>query len=301
MRQMSRVEQEIYKQIEKGMHHLKMMQVEEADSCFSKVFELKPAAYLWQAGICKFYLSQKKKQNKAALQDAAQIFVQSAMHFESRFEMPATEERIWRSACELKALSSITSKQERKRVEKEGILALNIKQIPLRLIDISDGSNGTNGNKMTTEEQAFLNSESRKVLKIARQLFDASIQKDHIGTILSRAKLRSISGQYNFINNDEEDIFRPVLDKKMWKLNAWFYLGLHYDAVGDAEESKKCMKMALRLISSSSGAVDIVHALPMLHMTRRDWFDDAGDFDAVFFLKHRRRRRRRRRHHHHGG
>jgi hypothetical protein len=60
----------------------------------------------------------------------------------------------------------------------------------------------------------------------------------------------------------------------MWKLNAWFYLGLYYDTMGNQAESKKCMKMALRLCPSSGNASDIIHTLPMLHMAKRDWFDD---------------------------
>lgn len=59
----------------------------------------------------------------------------------------------------------------------------------------------------------------------------------------------------------------------MWKLNSWYYLGLHYDVLGDNESSKECMKMALRQCISGNGN-DIIQILPMLHMARRDWFDD---------------------------
>jgi len=249
MRQASRVEQEVYRKTEQGMHHLKLLQVEEASHAFDQVFELKPSAYLWQAGIAKFYLNQ--------MEDAADVLVKSATRFEKRFFEPATEERIWRDACELKLLSSIATKQERKRVVEQDLLSKNVAQVH------------------DTENTAeLLASESRKVLRIARELFNSTLHKDYSTSILSRAKLRSICGPY--------DEF-PVLDRKLWKLTAWFYLGLHYDAMGNEEESKKCMKMALRLSTAGTSAVDIVHTLPMLHMARRDWFDDDEDFDSDLF------------------
>ncbi len=39
------------------------------------------------------------------------------------------------------------------------------------------------------------------------------------------------------------------------------------------------MKMALKLNPSSGKSDDVVHTLPLLHMTVRDWFDD-DEFDA---------------------
>ena len=75
------------------------------------MFELRPSAYLWQAGIAKFYLCD--------LQEAADIFARNAATYESKFGMPATEERIWRHACELKLMSSL-DKRERKRVQDSG-------------------------------------------------------------------------------------------------------------------------------------------------------------------------------------
>ena len=112
----------------------------------------------------------------------------------------------------------------------------------------------------------LLKSEMRKVIRITRDLFEASVSHDDLRVILSRAKLRSIGGTFN----DKQ----PMVDRKMWKLNSWYYLGLHYDALGSLEESKKCMKMALWLCPSSGNGSDIIHTLPMLHMSQRDWFDD---------------------------
>lgn len=89
--------------------------------------------------------------------------------------------------------------------------------------------------------------------------------------MLARAKLRAICGSPND---------KPRFDPKMWKISAWFYLGLHYDVVGDEEASRECMKNALRLCPSSGNGEDIIHTLPLLHMARRDLFDD-DEFEAV--------------------
>lgn len=67
----------------------------------------------------------------------------------------------------------------------------------------------------------------------------------------------------------------------MYKLHSLFYLGLHYDALGEAIESKQCMKMALQLCANkiSGNSQDITYLLPVIHMTIRDWYDD-DDFDS---------------------
>ena len=241
LRQASKVEQEIFRQTDQGMHLLKMLKVEEAIEAFDTVFRLKPNAYLWQAGIAKFYLGD--------LHGAAEIFSRSAAIYESKFFEPATEERIWRYVCELKIIS-IMSKKERTALQEGGSLGLP----PLP-------------EKDNTRE--LLQSEMRKVLKTARELFEATVANDEVNMVLARAKLRSIGGPFEQ---------KPTIDRKMWKLNSWYYLGLHYDVIGDKEESRKCMKMALKLCPSSGNGSDIVHTLPMLHMSSRDWFDDA-DFD----------------------
>eukprot|EP00977_Amphora_coffeiformis_P005494 scaffold1168_cov167-Amphora_coffeaeformis.AAC.27 len=237
MRQASEEEQEVYRHTEKGMIALKMLDVEQASESFDRVFQLRPSAYLWQAGIAKFYLNE--------LEEAAEIFAKSALIFESKFGEPASEERIWRNACELKLISSL-DKKERKRIQRQG--GIDLPNIP--------------SNDYTAE---LLASERRKAVKTARDLFDATVANDYSATILAKAKLRSCGGAFEK---------SPRLDIKMWKLNSWFYLGLYYDAIGDEEEGKKCMKMALRLRPSAGNASDIIHTLPMLHMSQRDWFDD---------------------------
>jgi len=245
MRQASEEEQEVFRYTEKGMNALKMLDVKQASESFDRVFQLRPSAYLWQAGIAKFYLNE--------LEEAAEIFAKCASIFESKFGEPASEERIWRNACELKLISSL-DKKERKRIQQQG--GIDLPTIP--------------ANDQTAQ---LLASERRKAVKIARDLFDATVANDYSTTILSKAKLRSVGGAFEK---------NPQLDIKMWKLSSWFYLGLYYDAVGDEEEGKKCMKMALRLRPSAGNASDIIHTLPMLHMSQRDWFDDeAIDADIV--------------------
>lgn len=240
MRQATNVEQEIYRQTERGMELLKMLRLEEASEAFDRVFELKPNAYLWHAGIAKYYQNDYEA--------AAEIFARSATFYESRFGEPASEERIWRDACNLKVFSNM-KKMKQKALDESGGFSQLVAQIPER-----------------GEMDAFtLPTESRKVLRIARNLFSASVERSSVSEILNRAKLRSICG-----SADEQ----PRADRKMWKLNAWYYLGLHYDALGDTEESKECMKMALRLCPSSGNGNDIIHTLPMVHMARRDWYDD---------------------------
>ena len=283
MRQASRVEQQIFRLTEDGMEALKMvsfvvllfefglfhplhlfltfhflpfpapqLQIEDASAAFDKVFELKPNAYLWQAGMVKFYLDD--------LEGAADLFARNAAVYESKFGGQASEERIWRHACELK-IASVMGKKGTK-----DILAyiddIRSTLVPMPVID---------------EDPDSLFAESRKVFRIARDLFAASINNDQSGIILARAKLRSIGGNFDKI---------PQSDLKMWKLNAWFYLGLHYDAIGEIGESKECMKMALRNCPNAGHGADIVHALPLLHMSQRDWFDDDDmDDDPLELLR----------------
>jgi tetratricopeptide (TPR) repeat protein len=245
MRQATPAEQEIFQKTELGMEMLKMLRLEEASKAFDRVFELKPNAYLWQAGIARFYLDD--------LDGAAEIFSRCAATYESRFGEPATEERIWRNACLLKKLSSM-SRKDRKLLEQSDDLDSLVTKVP------------------ATESTAeLLRSERRKVFRITRDLFQSSVDKDHTATIFARAKLISVGGSFDD---------RPKMDKKMWKISSWFYLGLHYDALDDHEESKKCIKMALRLRPNANGS-DLIHTLPMLHMTCRNWFDDeAFDYES---------------------
>ena len=227
-----------------GYHFIIQFELEDADRAFDKVFELRPNAYLWQAGIVKFYLGN--------LRDAADIFARNARTYESKFGCQATEERIWRDACELKFLNLLPRK-ERKDLTKGQDVSSLIKSIP------------------DFKSDDILSMESRRVLKVTQNLFSATVGSDKSEEILTRAKLRSLCG--------EDNTKTPITpDRKMWKLNAWFYLGLHFDVIGETQESQNCMKMALKLCPSIGKSKDIIHTLPLLHMSTRDWFDDA-DFD----------------------
>lgn len=245
MRQATPVEQEIFRKTELGMEMLKMLRLEEASAAFDRVFELKPDAYLWQAGIARYYLND--------WDGAAEIFSRCAATYESKFLESASEERIWRNACLLKKLSSMTRK-ERKITEQSGDVDSLVPKVPV-----------------TNNTADLLNSERRKVVRITRDLFQSSVDKGHTTTVLARAKLRSIGGSV-----DE----RPMMDKKLWKISSWYYLGLHYDALGNDEESKSCIKMALKL-RPNANSNDLMHTLPMLHMACRNWFDDeAFEYEA---------------------
>ncbi|KAG7337667.1 hypothetical protein IV203_037007 [Nitzschia inconspicua] len=56
-RQASQMEQQIYHYTKQGMEALNNLQLEQANTAFQKVFDLNPAAYLWQAGIVHYYLN----------------------------------------------------------------------------------------------------------------------------------------------------------------------------------------------------------------------------------------------------
>jgi tetratricopeptide (TPR) repeat protein len=240
--QASRTEREVFLKTEKGIRLLKMLRIEEAAEAFETVFELKPSAYLWQAGIASYYLGD--------LDGAAEIFARCGGIYESRFGDPASEERIWRNACFLKKFHSL-KKKEQKALEDSGVVHNLVSNVSER--------------ENTTE---LLKSEKRKVIKLTQTLFSSTVHKQHSEVILARAKLRSIGGAY-----DEQ----PKLDRKMWKMSSWFYLGLYHDAMGEEDESKRCMKMALKLSPNAHGD-DLMHTLPLLHMTCRNWFDD-DEFD----------------------
>lgn len=227
------------------------LRLQEADEAFSAVFQLRPNAYLWQAGIVKYYLGD--------IEAAAEIFARTAGVYETKFGGPASEERIWRDACALKYYSGLNSK-ERKALDDRGGRKTVVATIPVG----------------ESQEETVL-SETRKVIKLSRALFSASVKGDVSTELLARARIQSIGGT--------EAATSRVLDRKLWKLNSWFYLGLHYDATGDFEESQKCMKMALRLCPSSGKSDDLIHTLPLLHMTVRDWFDDDA-LDADPFSEH---------------
>jgi len=220
----------------RGMEALKMLRLEEADEAFNSLYQIKPKAYCWQAGIVKFYLEDYRA--------AAELFAHNGNIYESKFGNIASEERIWRDACELK-MRSLTKRKEREL------------QPPLSQI---------------REKDMLGPQETRKVVRISEELYRASMENDLSTMTLARAKLRSICGEYDG-DRKKDGSRRKLIDQKMWKLNSWYYLGLHYDVLGDNESSKECMKMALRQCISGNGN-DIIQILPMLHMARRDWFDD---------------------------
>ena len=223
------------------------------------------------------------------MKSAANIFAKSATTYESRFGGPATEERIWRDACNLKVYKQL-SRNKLKQLQEE-YNNNNDNDIdddqkrnqfdPRNLVaTIPDSSDD--------DDDMFM-IESRKVLRLTRDLFESSLCSDISQEVLARAKLRSIGGpllldddddtKNNILQNSRKTSPKLRLDRKLWRLSSWFYLGLHYDALGEKKESIKCMKMALRLCPSSGKSDDIIHTLPMLHMSARDWFDD-DDFDT---------------------
>ena len=183
-------------------------------------------------GICKNSLNEQ-----APLVTAADGSVE-------HFAEEASEERIWRDACELKA----GTRRERTKKTESG------KKHDLRIA------------KAPSPNPDSVPKETRKILRIVRELFQGSVNDDVSAVALNRAKLRSICGDYQS---------NPGPDRKKWKLSSWYYLGLHHDAIGEIYSSKACMKMALRQGGLASGnGSDFINVLPMLHMTIRDWFDD---------------------------
>lgn len=233
--QASGSERQVKELTSKGMHYLKGLELEKAKIAFEKVYELKPYTYCWQYGIVLFYLEE--------YYEAAECFAKNAKIFESRFGSPASEERIWRDACELKIVKNLQNGKYHENNDSGVFVA-----------QIDDAEEG--GNYSILEQQT----EIRKVVRISRDLFASSIQNDLSNEALARGKLRSICGEYE-PNSDEagnnkvsrNDALTMKVDKKMWRLSSWFYLGLHYDVLGEADASKDCMKMALRQCATSFG------------------------------------------------
>jgi len=165
---------------------------------------------------------------------AGNVFVKSGITYETKFGLDATEERIWRDICELTLLSRMTKKEIKLANENNALPVIPV--IPSLKKSL----------------------ETRKVLKLAYKLCRASIQNNMFEVISYRAKLFSIA-------------IKGKLDTKRWKFHSWYFLGLHYDAIGNTEQSRFCMKRAMML---SQNDRDIMNLLPLLHMCRRDWFDD---------------------------
>jgi len=282
------------------MNYLRGLQLEKAKTAFDEVYKLKPYAYCWQKGVVEFYLGQ--------YYDAAECFAHNAAVYESKFGIVASEERIWRDACQLKIENTVMKQlkaDEQKRVKREKRRKKNESgnghgNLGSRKIDVDKESRQNENNVpivaqiMNKNEDSILGPrETRKVIRIARDLFSSSIDQDLSNVALARAKLRSICGEYDNSNlsSSSSSVISPLrADKKMWRLNSWYYLGLHYDVLDDDASSRDCMKMALRQCASAGHADDIVQTLPLLHMARREWFDDdefaedTGDDFADFDL-----------------
>jgi len=227
--QASENEQQVRKYTSEAFEAIKMLRLEEAEEAFDNVYKLRPNAYCWQAGLVKFYLGDFCK--------AAYFFSKNAATFEEKFGLPASEERIWRDACDLKTRNSLIMKERE---------SSDIPKIP----------NAEEG------ESAALR-DSRPVMKITRDLFSASVEGDLSAVEMKRAELLAICNR--------NDKVAPLKESNIWKLSSWFYLGLHYDVIGQHEDSKACMEKAIKQCIESSD--DILHVLPTMHMTQRNWFD----------------------------
>lgn len=239
---------------EKGMCAMKSLRLDLANQCFEKVFEIRPAAYLWQAGIVKFYLDD--------FEGASKIFARNAILFEKRYGPmgmgPASEERIWRNASELKYTKSLKKVKERKEYQRDKLDGSS----PIAQINSDDADDE-------------LGAETRKVHRLARELFDASVDQQLSAEVVARAKLLSFAGNEGEQKSGSSSNSVVSRDIKKRKINACYFLALHYDVTGEIEESKKWIKTAFKLCNTNAGkSSDIVDTLPLLHMTARDWFDD---------------------------
>ena len=270
---------------EEGLQHLRMLRLTEASNYFDKVYQIKPDAYLWQDGIVKYYLGD--------YHGAAESLARNAHRYEKRFMEPASEERIWRDAAELKVISSLNG----------GRKVLKSVDVPAAMrveIDHDHNDDGIVVDAKTAEMES-ISSERRKVIRIARQLFSSSLRNDEMGVALARAQLQACCGDAfpsslrstlptlsnsaststsTSTSSTTTSSTFATKDHKMYKLHSFFYLGLHYDAINQSYESKQCMKMALKSCAHSIGGnnADITYLLPVIHMTVRDWYDD-DEFD----------------------
>ena len=266
LRSVSRTEQLIYQYTQDGMDEMNLLKLDDANKSFDKVFELKPDAYLWQAGIVKFYLNDYF--------GAAEIFARNAIQYETKFSRPmgidpASEERIWRNASELKYFDGL-KRSERKEylLEKEKMTPSEAAAATSIIRQIQEKEEQEDGE----EEDVMV--ETRKVLKLTNELFVATVEQKIDVEVVARAQLLSIVAGDEKLSS-QPNAQRLILDRKKRKLNAWYYLGLHYDVTGNKEESKRCIKMAFKLAGFNAGkSSDIMATLPLLHMTARDWFDD---------------------------
>lgn len=94
---------------DEGLAHLRMLRFHEAATSFHKVYQIKPEAYLWQDGLLKYYLEDYHA--------ATESLANNAFRYESRFMEPASEERIWRDAAELKIVHTLNGGRKMKNKE----------------------------------------------------------------------------------------------------------------------------------------------------------------------------------------
>ena len=255
---------------EEGLAHLRMLHFQEASESFNKVYRIKPDAYLRQDGLLKYYLED--------YHDAAESLAKNAVRYETRFMEPASEERIWRDAAELEIVHHLNGRRKMKN-------EINPAAIRVALEEGVD------------EEQCekdSIASERRKVFRLARQLFSNSLRNNAAGMTLAQAQLQAMCGDAfppllkstlptmptSSTEQQQQTNYAARPDHKMYKLHSLFYLGLHYDALGQSYESKQCMKMALKACANSISGnnQDITYLLPVIHMTIREWYDDDDDF-----------------------
>jgi tetratricopeptide (TPR) repeat protein len=241
LQQASAEEQEVYRLTNRAMEALRMLDLDDAIAAFGAAVQIKPNAYVWQQGIAQFY--------KGDIDGAAATFTRCASTYEAKFDMPATEERIWRNACNLKKYYTM-SWSDRKQVRDSNTMEQLVPAVP-----------------ETDDTHRLMGSERRRVLRLVHDLFEATLKGNHVEEILARARIRSMAGLVG------ESNFGPELDQKLWKIQAWYFLALYHDVKGEDDESKSCLKIALNL-RPNANASDIVHVLPLLHMHTRNWFDE---------------------------
>jgi hypothetical protein len=100
-RQASKVERKVYEQTDEGMKMLKMLRLEEAATAFGRSIQTETKR-LFVAVYCQV-LSRR-------LGECCRYLARTHNSFESKFGMPATEERIWLHACKLKLAKVWTRK-----------------------------------------------------------------------------------------------------------------------------------------------------------------------------------------------
>lgn len=259
LRKASKEERLVHQFTDEGMNAMKSLRLGLANKCFDKVFEVRPNAYLWQAGIVKFYLNDMK--------GAADIFARSASYYETKFGPmgmgPASEERIWRNASEMKYFYSLS-----KNARKQFLLDKQEGNSPIAQIPDDESGDGDD------VDESRMGTETRLVHRLARELFDASVDQKIPIEVVARAKLLSFAGNDGKQPTLSSSRSGQSQDIKKRKLNACYFLALHYDVTGDKEESKKWIKVAFKLCINAGKSSDIMDTLPLLHMTVRDWFDD---------------------------